>query len=66
MLTNRTKRAWTLNVIEAATMWQPSVGLHPVVLCLGRLSSYSFTGGNNLQGQTIQEAASKDRRQMKS
>jgi hypothetical protein len=70
MLTNRTKRDLTPNVTTAAatTMWQPGVGLHGVALCLGTLSPYSFTGGNNLQGQTesIQAAAIKDRRQMKS
>jgi len=69
MLTNRTKRDRTPNAASAAaTMWQPSAGLHGVALCLGSLSPYSFTGGNRLQGQTeaIQAAAIKDRRQMKS
>ncbi|HEX8889722.1 MAG TPA: hypothetical protein VF779_11115 [Pyrinomonadaceae bacterium] len=68
MLTNRTKRSLRPNGTTAATMWQPSVRLHGVALCLGSLSPYSFNGDNNLQGQTesIQAAVIKDRRQMKS
>ena len=69
MLTNRTQRSLTPAATGAATtMWQPSGGLHGVALCLGALSPYSFTGGNQLQGQTesIQVAAIKDRRHMRS
>jgi len=68
MLTNRTQRSLRPNGTGAATMWQPSVGLYGVALCLGSLSPYSFTGGNHLQGQTesIPAAVIKDRRQMKS
>jgi hypothetical protein len=68
MLMNETKRSLTANLSAAATRWQPSAGLHPVALCLGALSSYSFMGGNRLQGQTesIQRQTIKDRRRMKS